>query len=57
MKLQKKVFLGAEVPNSREGKKGIVREIESGLVMDIETAKVLKNWLDQKIKLYEGKDN
>lgn len=43
--------IGDEI--KREGKKGIVREIEAGVIMDIDVAKVLRNWLDQKIKLLE----
>lgn len=43
--------LGKEI--MREGKKGIIREIESGLIMDIEVAKVLRTWLDEKIKEFE----
>ncbi len=45
-------LLGKEVPNGREGKKGIVREIDSGFVMNIEVATVLRDWLSNKIKLY-----
>jgi hypothetical protein len=37
----------------RESKKGLVREIEAGIVMDIEIAKSLKEWLDEKIKKVE----
>jgi hypothetical protein len=33
----------------RIGKTGIVRQIEAGIEMDIETAKVLREWLDNKI--------
>jgi len=40
--------LGTEV--SRETKHGITREIESGLVMDIGTAKTFRDWLDRYIK-------
>ncbi len=37
----------------RMGKEGIVREIESGVVMDIETARIFKDWLDSKISEYD----
>jgi hypothetical protein len=37
----------------RTGKKGIVREIEAGLIMDMETARVLRNWIDSKIQEFE----
>lgn len=35
----------------REGKEGLVREIESGLIMDIEVAEVLRGWLNRQINL------
>jgi hypothetical protein len=35
------------------GKKGIIREIESGLIMDIVVAKSLRDWLNEKIEVYE----
>lgn len=34
---------------SRIGKKGVVRETEAGLIMSLEVAKILQNWLNQKI--------
>ncbi len=34
----------------RVGKEGLVREIESGLIMDLEVAEILKKWLDKQIK-------
>jgi len=40
--------LGKEV--SRTGKKGIVREIEAGLIMDVAAAKSFGNWLNEKVK-------
>lgn len=43
--------LGKEI--ERIGKEGIIREIEAGLIMDIEAAKVLRNWIDGKIKKFE----
>ena len=43
--------LGAEV--KREGKEGFVREIEAGIIMDIDVARVLRDWLDDKIKTVE----
>lgn len=36
-------------PKSHEGKEGMVREIESGLVMDVVTAARLRDWLSDKI--------
>ena len=40
-------ILGKEV--NRKGKKGIVREIESGIYLDIPTAMVLVDWLNIRI--------
>ena len=43
--------LGTE--KQRSGKKGLIREIECGLVLDINTAIALKNWLEGKIKEHD----
>lgn len=43
--------LGKEV--ARIEKSGIIREIEAGLIMDIEVAKILRDWLNDKIKFFE----
>lgn len=40
-------MIGKEI--NRAGKKGIIREIEAGLIMDISTAKIIRDWLDEKI--------
>ena len=45
----------SEEETERVGKTGIVRQIEAGLEMDIETAKVLRVWLDNKILESETK--
>ena len=45
--------IGDEIPDKRTGKAGIIREVESGLVMNIEVAKVLRDWIDRKIVEYE----
>jgi hypothetical protein len=37
----------------REGRVAIVREVEFDAILSIETAKSLRNWLDQKIALAE----
>lgn len=39
-------------PKKTTGKKGFVREIECGIIMNMETAYNLKIWLDDKIKTY-----
>jgi len=43
--------LGKEL--KRIGKTGMVREIEAGLMIDIETAKILKDWLEEKIRKHD----
>jgi len=43
--------LGVEI--SRVTKQGITREIEAGLVMDINMAKTFRDWFDSKIKEFE----
>lgn len=37
----------------REGKSGVIREIECGLIMDINAAKSFHKWLDERIKEYD----
>jgi len=43
--------LGKEI--KREGKEGIIREIESGVIIDISTAEILSNWLNNRIEDYK----
>ena len=50
-KLGKNGSLGEEI--KREGKTGIIREVEAGLVMDLKTASLLKEWLSEKIEQIE----
>lgn len=38
----------------KQSKEGIVREIDIDLMMDYQTAKELKNWLDSLIKEFEN---
>jgi len=40
--------LGKEV--DRVSRSGVYREVEAALLMDIETAKVVRNWLSEKIE-------
>jgi hypothetical protein len=42
----------SEVPDTRHGKSGIVREIECGLIMDIQAASALRDWLNRKLDQY-----
>jgi hypothetical protein len=46
--------LGEAQELGREGKTGIVREIECGLVFDLATARALHTWLGQKIESWES---
>ncbi|MGH9774457.1 MAG: hypothetical protein ACRD50_05855 [Candidatus Acidiferrales bacterium] len=45
--------VGPEHLDERISKKGIVREIEIGAMMHVETAKVLVKWLQEKIELVQ----
>jgi hypothetical protein len=45
--------VGAEHQGERVGKKGVVREIEVGAMMSVETAKSLVTWLQEKIDLVQ----
>ncbi len=45
--------LGDEMMDRRVGRKAIVRELEVGVSMDIATAVVLRQWLDDKLEQYE----
>ena len=40
----------------REGKDGLVREIECGLIMDVQSAIALRDWLDGRIAEYAEYD-
>jgi hypothetical protein len=39
-------------PKEQTGKGGVIREIECGIIFDIDTAKTFKEWLDSRIKQY-----
>jgi hypothetical protein len=41
--------LGEEIPEDRVTRDAIVREVEASLVMSIETAKQVRDWLDEKV--------
>lgn len=43
--------LGKEI--TKEGKEGIVRQIEASLLMDIDTARSFAGWLIEKVQLVE----
>lgn len=41
------------VPKKKTGKTGYIREIECGIIMDIEAALTMKEWLGDKIDQYQ----
>lgn len=43
--------MGSEV--RRESRDAIVREVDVGVILDVEIAKTIRNWLDDKIKIAE----
>jgi hypothetical protein len=45
--------VGAERLDERIGKEGVVREIEVGLMIHVETAKLIVKWLQEKVDLVE----
>jgi hypothetical protein len=45
--------VGTEHQDERVGKKGVVREIEVGAMMSVETATSLVKWLQEKIDLVQ----
>jgi hypothetical protein len=40
----------------REGKQGIVRDVEVGVIMTVDMAKQLRGWLDDKISKFTAAD-
>jgi hypothetical protein len=42
--------LGDEREEERESKEGVVREVEANIVMDVNTAIALRNWIDEKLE-------
>lgn len=44
-------------PQQLEGKSGIIRNVECGVYMSIETATELRDWLDRQIKTIRGDEN
>lgn len=41
--------LGEEDPNKRVSKEGVIRQMEVDVIVNEETAKDLRNWLDQRL--------
>lgn len=46
--------LGPEIGEEREGKTGIIREVDCNIMFDINTAKNIRTWLDQQIRILEA---
>lgn len=46
--------LGTEIREDREGKDGVVREVDCNLMFDLNTARNIRTWLDQQIKILEA---
>jgi hypothetical protein len=51
--LQKDGSLGEEIVEDRVTRNAVVREVETELIMTIETAKVMRDWLDERIVIFE----
>lgn len=47
--------LGNEILPERVSRDAVIREVEVGLQMDIDTAKSVRDWLTKKIKAHEKK--
>lgn len=45
--------LGKELIDLKEGKEGVIRELDCNILFDINTAKNIRNWLDNHIKNLE----
>jgi hypothetical protein len=45
--------LGNEISELKEGKEGVIREVDCNILMDVDTAKNVRNWLDNHIKSLE----
>jgi len=45
---------GKAVLKSSEGKEGIIREVEAGLIFNYSTMVLLRDWMNNKINQFEG---
>jgi len=43
--------VGKEIEGTKISKKGVVREVEAELLMDLETAEAIRTWLGESIQL------
>lgn len=43
--------VGKEIQGAKISKRGVVREVEAELLMDLETAEAIRTWLDESIQL------
>ena len=48
---------GQQKEISRDTKTGVIREVQFGVLMDVNTAKTLVEWLNNNIKLIEANTN
>lgn len=46
--------LGPEVRDQRESRTGIIRQVAATVVMSLDSARSLREWLDEKIEVLEG---
>ena len=46
--------LGDEIEDRRVGKEGVVREMEVAAIVDLNAAKALRKWLDERITELQG---
>jgi hypothetical protein len=42
--------VGEEIKSERKSREGIIRDVQVGVQMDLDTAKALRKWLDAKIQ-------
>lgn len=46
--------LGPELRDRRESRSGIIRQVAATVVMSLDTARSLREWLDEKIEILES---
>lgn len=46
--------LGPELRDRRESRTGIIRQVAATVVMSLDSARSLRDWLDEKIEVLEG---
>ncbi len=48
------VQVGPEIPEERVARQAIIRELEADIIVDVDTAKGLRDWLTRTINRVEG---